>query len=123
MTLIYRIIFFFFLNVIALWTAAYFVKDFEISSDFLNFATAAAIFALINIFIKPVLKLVLGPIIIITFGLGIILVNALALYILDIFSSGINIKGLLPLIYATLIIGAINVLISFSAKRLYKNND
>jgi len=52
--------------------------------------------------------------------LGIILVNALTLYLLDFLSEGVNIEGLTALLYATLIIGLINIAISFSAKNLYK---
>ena len=120
MKFISRLIFYFFTNFIALLVAAYFIKEFKITPDLLNFSLVAGIFTLINIFIRPILKLILSPIIILTFGLGIILVNALTLYLLDIILTDITIIGLRALIYATLIISLINILISFSAKKIYK---
>ncbi len=100
--------------------AGYFVAGFEIAPGFASYLTVAAILTLINIFIKPLIKLVLTPVIILTLGLGIILVNALILYLLDFFSSEITIIGITALIYATLIISIVNILINFSAKRAYK---
>ncbi|MEE8131605.1 MAG: phage holin family protein [Candidatus Paceibacterota bacterium] len=120
MKLFSKLVFFLFSNLVALLAAAYFVEGFEISPGFINYLTVAAILTLINVFIRPFIKLVLTPIIILTLGLGIILVNALTLYILDIFSNEITIIGLAALVYATLIVSAVNILINFSAKRIYK---
>jgi len=120
MRLIPKFIFSFFSNALALLAAKYFILGFDISSNLYGFISATLIFTLINLFIRPVLKLILTPIIFITLGLGIILVNALTLYILDYFSVDITISGLTPILYATLIISVINLLVHFSAKRLYK---
>jgi len=120
MKLFSRLIFYFFSNVLAFLAAVYFVEGFEIAPNYIDFLTATAVFTLLNVFIKPILKLILSPIIIITLGLGVILVNALTLYLLDFLSEGVNIEGLTALFYATLIIGLINIAISFSAKNLYK---
>jgi putative membrane protein len=115
-----RLIFSFFSNFVALLAAGYFVKGFEITPDLINFSLVAGVFTLINVFIRPILKLILSPVIVLTFGLGVILVNALTLYLLDFFLADIAISGLKPLFYATLIISLINILIGFSAKRVYK---
>jgi putative membrane protein len=115
-----RLIFSFFSNFVALLTAGYFVKGFEITPDLINFSLVAGVFTLINVFIRPILKFILSPVIVLTFGLGVILVNALTLYLLDFFLADIVISGLKPLFYATLIISLINILIGFSAKRVYK---
>ncbi len=118
-----RLIFSFFSNLIALLVAVYFIEGFKVSFDFVSFMMVAGVFTLLNIFIRPIFKFVLSPIIILTFGLGIILVNALMLYFLDILLINITITGITPLIYATIIISLINILINFSAKRLYKSNE
>ncbi len=120
MKFISHIIFSFFSNSAALLAAGYFVKGFEISPGLPNFFIVASIFTLMNIFIRPILKLILSPIIILTFGLGIFLVNVLTLYLLDFFSANITITGLNSLLYSTLIITLINILINFSAKGTYK---
>lgn len=120
MKLFARLIFSFFSGLLALWVATYFIKGFVVSGDLKNFLTVAAIFTLINLFIRPILKLVLTPVIFLTFGLGIIVVNALTLYILDYFSQSVNIDGVSPLIYATLIISVVNIILHFSAKHISK---
>jgi putative membrane protein len=118
--LLARLIFTFFSNIIALKAASYFVKGFEIAPDLISLSLVAAIFTLLNIFIKPIFKLILSPIIILTFGLGILLVNAIVLYLLDFLLENITIDGVIPLIYATLIVSLVNFIVNFSAKRLYK---
>lgn len=115
-----RLIFYFFSNLIALFAAVYFVKGFEIGPGFNNFLLVAAVLTLINVFFRPILKLILTPVIVLTFGLGIFLVNALMLYLLDKLLINITITGTVPLIYTTLIISLVNLIINFSAKRIYK---
>lgn len=120
--LISKIIFYFFINLIALGISAYFVNGFEITKDPIKFAVAVAIFTLLNVFIRPILKFILTPVIIITLGIGIFIINALMLYILDFLSVDITISGLESLIYATLIISITNIIFDFAAKSLYNKN-
>jgi putative membrane protein len=122
-SLLARLIFSFFSNLVALMATVYLVSGFEIAPGYLNFLTVAGIFTLINVFIRPIIKIILSPVIILTFGFGIFIVNALMLYLLDFLSESINITNTASLIFATLIIGAVNILIAFSAKGLYKNNE
>lgn len=120
MQFIGRLIFHFFSNILALAAAMYFVAGFSVPSTLYGFLLVAAVFTLINAFIRPFLKLLLTPIIVLTFGLGIILVNALTLYMLDMFFADVTIAGLLPLLYATLIIGAVNTVVGISARTVRK---
>jgi putative membrane protein len=125
MKLISRIIIIFIANALGLFLAAYFVKDFTINMDPLAYLKIAGVFTLINIFIRPILKLILTPLLLITLGFGIIAVNAILLYgLYKIFPADINLgiasSGLYPLVYATLIISAVHFIISFTAKRAYK---
>ena len=120
MRFIGQLLFYFFSNLLALAAAAYFVPGFSISATVESFLLVAAVFTLINAFIRPFLKLFFTPIIVLTFGLGIILVNALTLYLLDVFLADVNIAGLVPLLYATLIVGAVNLIVSIAARAAYK---
>jgi putative membrane protein len=121
--LVSKIIVIFIVNIISLALAAYFVEGFSISQDPLTYLKLAAIFSVLNLFLKPILKLILGPLLIITFGLGILVVNALLLYILyKIYPAGISIdmsSGLYPLVYATLIISIAHFIIGFAIKKAY----
>lgn len=112
-----KIIFSFLSNLLSLWVAAYIVTGFTISKELQNFLLIGVIFTLINFFIRPVLKILLSPVIIITLGLGIIIVNALLLYILDYFSQNVNIADIWSLLYATLIISVVNAITHFFMKK------
>ena len=105
----------------ALLAASYFIKGFEIVPGFTNFFLVAGVFTFLNIFIRPILKLILSPVIVLTLGLAIFLINALMLYLLDKLLINITIAGTVSLVYATLIIGLVNIVINFSAKRVFKD--
>jgi putative membrane protein len=106
-------------NAFALWLAAkYIPAGFVLSATWYQLAILAIILTLLNLLVKPVLKLALGPIIVLTLGLGIIIVNAIILYALpivadhlDILRGSISIETIPALLYATLIVSAVNLVI------------
>lgn len=120
MRLLARLTFSFFTNLVALILAGQLIVGFEISSDFINLLMAAGIFTLINLYIRPVVKFFLSPLVILTLGLFSLVINAGMLYLLDILSENVTITGIEALIYGTLLITVINILLNFSAKSLFK---
>ncbi|MDI6820844.1 MAG: phage holin family protein [Patescibacteria group bacterium] len=120
MKLIGKIIFHVFSNAIAVLAASYFINGFVFNGDFLALLIAAVILTLINTFIRPILKLFLGPLIVLTFGLFTIILNAITLYLLDVLSSSLTIHGYLPLVLGTFMIGAINFVLNFAAKKSHQ---
>lgn len=111
-----------FSNAIAILAAAQFIPGFHFVYNFRDLIITSAVFTAINLFVKPLLKVILTPIIIITFGLLIIFINALTLRILDIIIEPLTIQGYIPLFLATLVIGIINVLINAGAKIRYRES-
>lgn len=103
-------------NAVALYVCTLFVTGFTFSGSFVDIGIAAAALTALNILVRPILKLFLGPFIILTFGLLTVVINALMLYILDIWSDPLKIDGYVPLFIATLVIGVVNVLIHFGAR-------
>lgn len=120
MKLLAILIFQVFSNSIAILAANHFIPGFIFTGNFVNLLFASLIFTLINLIIKPVLKLILTPFIILTFGLLIIAVNAFFLYLIDILEKTLTINGIIPLLLATLLIGLVNFLINAGAKIRYK---
>lgn len=105
-------------NAFGLWLAYLCVPGFVVSTDPFKLVLIALVLVLLNAILKPVLTLIFGPIIILTLGLGIIVVNAAILLVLQFFgnhltilSGGINIDGIPALIFATLILSAINFVV------------
>jgi putative membrane protein len=103
---------------VAILAAVYFIKGFSVAPTIQAYLEISAVFAIINVFIRPFLKLILSPLIMLTLGVGIIIVNAISLYILDWAMDSMTISGLYPLVYATLIISAVNFVLGFTAKGL-----
>ena len=103
-------------NVAALFVAGYFVKGFDLNATVESIFFLAVILTLLNLLLKPLLKLILGPIIVLTLGFGLILVNMVLLYILDIISPDLTIGGILPLLYSSIIIGLVNFVFHFATK-------
>lgn len=115
-----RLIFNYFSNLIALILAGNLIPGFEISGNLTNVMIAAAIFVLINFYIRPLVSWVLTPVIVLTLGLFSLVINAAMLYLLDILSLNVTIIATEPLIYGTLLISGINLVLNFSAKHLFK---
>jgi len=93
--MISRLITSLFANVIAFLAAAYFLPGFTVSGDPVSFIILVGIFTLINFIIYPIIRLVLTPLVVITFGLFTIIIHAGILYIVDLYSDHITIDGLL----------------------------
>lgn len=105
-------------NAFALWLANLWVPGFVVTSSIPKLILLAFILALLNFILKPLLKLVFGPIIILTLGLGLIIVNAAILLIvqyfgnsLDILRGSLSIQSIPALIYTTLIVSAVNFIV------------
>ena len=77
----------------ALWVAVWLIDGFEFSGEWWQFLIAAAIVGLANAIVKPILRLLSLPIVMLTFGLFLIVVNALVLQ-LAVWLSGLMDLGL-----------------------------
>ncbi len=72
---------------------------------------AAAIFGVLNTFLKPLLRLLTLPLAFITLGLAWFAVSMLMLWITDALSNGLNIDGFWALVWATIVVGIVNFLL------------
>lgn len=89
MRLILRIL----VNIAAIWVAARFVPNLEVSGEFLNLLFVAVIFGLVNAFIRPIVKLLTLPINLLTLGLFTFVINALMLLLTSWLSNNMVIMG------------------------------
>lgn len=102
-------------NAFALYLANRFVPGFVLSANFLQLATIALVLAALNFILKPVLTLLLAPLIVLTLGLALIVVNALILWLLpiidnhlDFLRGSITIQTIPALVIGALIVSALN---------------
>ena len=87
-----------------------FVPNVTLTDDLWKVIVLGAILTLLNFIVKPVLRLFLSPVILITLGIGLILVNAIILYVLDNISGEITIHGVAAYLYAAILLGIANLL-------------
>ncbi|MBI4095159.1 MAG: phage holin family protein [Candidatus Liptonbacteria bacterium] len=104
-------------NAAGILAAWYVIPGFNLENPgILEIAVLAGALTVLNIFVKPVLKLLFGPLLLLTLGLGIIVINAFLLFLLDTWSENLTIEGVLPFAFGALVISAANILIHLFVK-------
>lgn len=68
-------------NALAFLAADHFVPGVQLTDNFVLLVQITAVIAAFNIFLKPILHLFLGPFILLTFGLLVIVINAVLLWV------------------------------------------
>ncbi len=81
----------------SLWVAVWIVDGFEFSGEWWQFLIVAVIMGAVNAVVKPVLKLFSLPLILVTLGLFLLVVNAVALAVVvglsGVFDLGLTSEG------------------------------
>jgi|ERR1700733_1838565 putative membrane protein len=72
---------------------------------------AAAIFGVLNTFLKPLARLLTLPLAIVTLGIAWFFVSMLMLYLTQAIVAGVDIHGFWTLVWATVIVWAANVVL------------
>jgi len=103
-------------NSLALYVAAYLVPGFLINGGIKEYLLAGILLGILNFFIRPVLKIISMPLIILTLGLWTIVLNALILWMVDYVFDFVLIQNLTALVWATIIIAIVNVFVSATTK-------
>lgn len=80
------------LNAFALMAVAYLLKGVHIENYFSAFI-AAALLALVNTLVKPILVILTIPITILTLGLFLLVINAFLFWLVSKFLKGFEVKG------------------------------
>lgn len=110
-------------NLAGVMASKYLISGLNITDDWIKLAIVVVLLTVANSIVLPVLRFIFKPLSFLTLGLFAFALNAAMIYLVDFFSEDITISGLLPLIYATIIIGAINATFAYFAKVLKNNRD
>jgi putative membrane protein len=90
------------INAVGVWVAAQVVPAFELGTEPLKVGAVALILALINSYLKPILKVLSFPITLLSLGLFALVLNALLLLLVALvseqFSLGFRLGGFPPTI-------------------------
>lgn len=88
----------------ALWLAAWIVPGIELSDEIGTILWVALVFGLVNIFVKPIVKLLTLPMLLITLGLFAFVINAALLGLTAWLTDGLTVDGFLAALLGSLVI-------------------
>ena len=108
------------INAIALFLAVYFVPGVTLQGAWVNIIWLALIFGLINAFLRPLLKLLTCPLIVLTLGLFTLLINTFLFWLTgeigQAFGIGFTISGFWPAFLGGLVVTVVSVAMSLILK-------
>jgi putative membrane protein len=96
-------------NAIALWAAARIVGNVDLSHSWWTVILAALLLTLLHVYVKPVLRVLAFPFVIVTLGIALFFISMLMLWLTSVLVSGFNIDGFWPLVKATIIVWLVNL--------------
>ncbi len=96
---------------VALWVASALLAGFSVAGGLKGYLAAGLLLAVLNTFVRPVLKLLSLPLILLTLGLFTVVINAAILWLAADLSGVVTIAGPLTLLWATLIVSLVFVVL------------
>jgi len=103
-------------NAAALWVAIRIVPGVTFSGDWISFFGVALVFGVINAFIRPVLKILTFPLIIVTFGIFALVVNGLMLLLTSRLSEalgfGFHVSGFWAAFWGSIVVSLVSTILS-----------
>lgn len=107
------------INAAALWVAIQLVDGIEYRGSWWSLLLVALVFGILNASIRPLLKLLSLPVIILTLGLFIFVINALMLlltgWVSGLFNLGFYVQGFWDAFFGGLIVSIVSLLLSMFA--------
>jgi len=107
-------------NALGIYIADYLLDGFNFFGNFGDLLLISFLLALIQFFVRPILKVITFPLILVTFGLFNIFINILLLWILQLIvpKEVMLISGFWNYLAGALIISLINIFINHYLKRV-----
>jgi putative membrane protein len=100
----------------ALWVAIRFIEGIEFTGSWLGLLGVALVFGIVNAFLKPLIKLLTCPLVILTLGLFTLVINAFLLWLTGVLSEslglGFRVDGFWPAFWGGLVISIVSILLS-----------
>lgn len=105
-----------FSNILALYIAFLLVPGLVINNGLVGFVVAGLFLGLLNLTVKPILKLVSAPIIMLTLGLFGLIINGLMLWLVSFALDFVVIQTVSALMWSTIIVTVANIFITNTSK-------
>lgn len=108
------------INAIALWVAVTFVPGIHAEGGWLAFLALAIVFGLVNALFRPLINFLTCPLIILTLGLGTLLINTLLFWfsgwIGSQFGIGFTVDGFWPAFFGALLVSLVSWILTLLLK-------
>lgn len=108
-----RVILQWIVNGLAVVVAGYLFPDLIRYANITSVAIFAVVLGLLNALLRPLLKIFLLPVALLTLGLGFFLANVAIFWLAGELVPGVEVRGLLGALAGALTVTAVNVLISW----------
>ena len=108
-----RLIAQFVVNAFALWLAAQIVDGVHFDGNLGALVITALIFSIVNLLIKPFVVLLTFPLTIFTFGLFLLVINALMLMLTSALSRSYSVDGFWAALLASVLISIVGLVVHF----------
>lgn len=102
---------------VALFAAAWLVPGIEVDSDaWWIYAVMAVILGFVNVVVRPILKLLSCPLILLTLGLFVFVINAVSLWLaswiaVNVFDVGFRVNGFVAAFLGALVVSIVTVVL------------
>jgi putative membrane protein len=104
-------------NVVALFVAAWLISGVSYGDEGWTLVLAGLVFTLANRIVKPVVTVLAIPLIVLTLGLGYVLVNLLMLYVTDWVVPDFTLRSFGAALLATLVVALTNAVLHLVFRR------
>lgn len=105
-------------NALAIYVAARFIPGIHIDVTLANLLKAGALLGFANAFIRPVLKILSLPLVLLTLGLFVVIINILMLFLVSWFFSFFAIDSIFSAFLGVFVISIVNYVIAlFTGKK------
>ena len=115
------------INAAALWVATQFVSGLAYTGSWPSLFLVALVFGLLNASVRPLLKVLTFPILILTLGLFTFVINAVMLLITGWISErlnlGFHVAGFWPAFWGGLVISIVSLFMSLVVKSHRRNEE
>ena len=105
------------INALALYAATQFVPGIAYEGEWFNIFVVALMFGVLNTIVRPILKLFSIPLLIVTIGLFIFVINALMLWLTgalsEAFGLGFRVDGFVAAFLGAIVVGFVSFVLSF----------
>jgi putative membrane protein len=115
------------ITAVALWAAVALVPGIEHTGPWLNLLGVALVFGIVNAVIRPVLLMLTCPLVLLTLGLFIFVLNALMLWLTSALSQalalGFVVTGFLPALIGGLVVAIVSTALNIAVGDKPKDRD